>query len=56
MKAEENLRARSLRSYCKKYNPQFAVRASMSDYREEEWMVNYPLYAISTLEDYLSEI
>lgn len=56
VKAEENLRAKSLRSYCKKYSPMVAIRTSMSDYRREDWMINYPLYCISTLEDYLSEI
>jgi hypothetical protein len=47
VKAEENLRAQSLRAYCKKYEPNIAVRTSMSNYREEEWMTNVPLYLIS---------
>ncbi len=34
VKAEENLRAKSLRAFCDKYNPDYAVRTSMSDYRE----------------------
>ena len=54
VKAEENLQAKSLKSYCKKYNPNIAIRTSMSDYRKEEWLTNYPLYAISTLIDYLA--
>lgn len=49
VKAEENLRAKSLRSYCEKYNPKTAVRFSMSDYREQDWMVNVPLYEINWL-------
>lgn len=49
VKAEENLKAKSLKVYCQKYEPKTAVRTSMSDYREEEWMTNIPLYAISTL-------
>lgn len=47
VKAEENLRAKSLRAYCKKYSPSEAIRTSMSDYRTEEWMTNVPLYLLS---------
>ena len=49
VKAAENLRAKSLKTYCLKYNPAIAVRTSMSDYRKEEWIVNVPLYAIGQL-------
>lgn len=45
VKAEENLQAKSLRYYCKKYKPETAVRTSMNGYREQDWMVNVPLYA-----------
>ena len=46
VKAEENLRARSLRAFCEKYKPEIAVRSSMSNYREQDWMVNVPLYIL----------
>ena len=46
VKAEENLRARSLRAFCEKYRPEIAIRSSMSNYREQEWMVNVPLYLL----------
>lgn len=46
VKAEENLQAKSLREFCKKYQPETAVRTSMSGYREQDWMVNVPLYAL----------
>lgn len=49
VKAEENLRAKSLKVYCEKFQPVYAVRTSISDYREQEWMVNLPLYAIHNL-------
>jgi predicted AAA+ superfamily ATPase len=49
VKAEENLKAKSLRIYCEKYNPQTAIRTSMSDFRKEDWMTNLPLYAINEL-------
>lgn len=45
VKAEENLRAKSLRAF-KQANPQVkAVRFSLSPYREQGWMRNVPLYA-----------
>lgn len=46
VKAEENLRAKSLKCYCEKYQPRTAVRSSMSGYREQEWLVNVPLYVL----------
>lgn len=49
VKAEENLRARSLRQFVSDYSPQNAYRLSMSDYRKETWMTNLPLYAIESL-------
>ena len=49
VKAEENLRAQSLKFYCEKFKPEYAVRTSMSDYRTQEWMLNVPLYAVGTL-------
>lgn len=49
VKAEENLKAKSLKTYCQKYSPRTAIRTSMSDFRKEEWLINLPLYAISEL-------
>jgi predicted AAA+ superfamily ATPase len=49
VKADENLQAKSLKSYCAKYSPKIAIRTSMSDYRQEETLVNLPLYAISQI-------
>jgi predicted AAA+ superfamily ATPase len=46
VKATENLQAKSLRSFCQKFNPENAVRTSLSDYRKENWMTNVPLYMI----------
>ena len=50
VKAEENLRARSLRSFNEKYPGLRPIRTSMSDHRQEAWMENWPLYAIGDLE------
>jgi predicted AAA+ superfamily ATPase len=49
VKAEENLKAKSLKVYTEKYNPKKAVRASMNFYRNESWLENIPLYAVFTL-------
>lgn len=43
VKAEENLRAKSLASFCKANGLENAVRLSLSGYREESWMTNIPL-------------
>ena len=48
VKAEENLKAKSLKSFYEKFSPTLSVRTSMSDYRKESWLVNVPLYAIDT--------
>lgn len=52
VKAAENLQAKSLKSFKGRYPDSIAVRTSMSDYREEDWLFNVPLYAIN----YLTEI
>lgn len=46
VKAEENLKAKSLKVFVEKYNPPKAIRISMSFYRKEEWMENIPLYGV----------
>lgn len=48
VKASENLHSKSLRTYCEKFQPELAIRTSLSDYRQESWMVKVPLYAIET--------
>lgn len=49
VKAEVNLRAKSLKMYYEKFSPQISVRTSMADYKREEWLVNLPLYAIDQI-------
>lgn len=46
VKAEENLRARSLRFFKDKHPDVCALRFSMSGFREQDWMRNIPLYAM----------
>jgi len=49
VKAEENLQAKSLKVYYEKFQPAVSLRASMSDFRKRERLVNVPLYAISRI-------
>lgn len=49
VKAEINLKAKSLKTYREKFNPQVSVRTAMTDYKEERNLVNLPLYAIGEL-------
>ena len=58
VKAETNTRAKSLMSYCRKYQPHVAVRCSMNDYHKQEiahseesvtQLIDIPLYAVSQM-------
>ncbi len=49
VKAEANLRAKSLKAYRERFCPGLSVRTSMADYKKEDWLVNLPLYAIETI-------
>ena len=51
VKAEVNLKAKSLKTYREKYLPKISVRTSMADYKKEDWIVNLPLYAIEQITD-----
>ena len=51
VKAEENLQAKSLKSFKQKYPNTYAIRTSMSDYRKEDWLTNIPLYSIFAMAD-----
>ncbi len=51
VKAEVNLRAKSLKSYHEKFKPKISVRASMANYKEEEWLMNLPLYMIDQIKN-----
>ena len=49
VKAEENLRAKSLRSFKESHPKIKSARFSLSGYREQDWMRNVPLYAMSNM-------
>lgn len=49
VKAEENLQSKSLKVFSEKYPLVKAIRTSMTSFRQESWMTNWPLYALSGL-------
>jgi len=50
VKAEINLKAKSLKTYREKFMPEISIRSSMADYSEEVGLINLPLYAIDGIE------
>lgn len=50
VKAETNLKAKSLRTYYEKFSPKISIRTAMTDYKQEDWLVNLPLWAINTIQ------
>jgi uncharacterized protein len=51
VKAEENLKSKSLKVYVEKFKPKNAIRTSMHNYRAESWLTNIPLYAVHGIVD-----
>ena len=49
VKAEINLKAKSLKAYREKFTPKVSIRSSMADYSEEVGLINLPLYAIEEM-------
>ena len=45
VKAEENIKSKSLRAYYDKFQPERVYRLSMKEYQEQDWMTNIPLWA-----------
>ena len=46
VKAEENLKAKSLKLFVEKFKIKTAIRTSMSKHRKEAWLANVPLYGV----------
>lgn len=49
VKAEENLKSKSLKVYYEKFQPEYAVRFSMAGYKEQDWMKNIPLWSVEMI-------
>jgi uncharacterized protein len=47
VKAEENLKSKSLKVFVDKYQPNNAIRFSMNRFREQDWLTNIPLYGVN---------
>ena len=47
VKAEENLKAKSLKFFVDKFKGLHGIRISMADYRRQDWLTNIPLYTLS---------
>jgi predicted AAA+ superfamily ATPase len=46
VKSGINLKARSFKLFCEKFQPLTAIRTSLSNYRKESGMINVPLYIV----------
>ena len=49
VKAENNLQSKSLRLFVQRNQGLHGIRFSMSDRHEQEWLTNYPLYAVESV-------
>lgn len=49
VKAETNVRSQSLKAFYDKFKPKYSVRFSLLPYRNQEWLINIPLYAVCNL-------
>lgn len=56
VKAEENLQAKSLKSFIKKYDTNINIRTSMSNYRIDDRITNIPLYCIGNFDKYIRKL
>lgn len=54
VKSSENLQAKSLRVFQQKFEPQIAIRTSMSTFRNEGWLINVPLYSVCSIPEILA--
>lgn len=50
VKSNENLQAKSLKSFIQRYETKINVRTSMADYERQEKLINIPLYLIGNIE------
>ena len=50
VKSNENLQAKSLKSFIQRYETKINVRTSMANYERQEKLINIPLYLIGNIE------
>lgn len=51
VKATTNLQAKSLKTYYEKYRPANSIRTAMTDYKQESWLLNLPLWAVEYIQN-----
>ena len=51
VKSGVNTKAKSLRTYNEKYKPNISLRTSLLPYKEQDWLINIPLYAVSSIRE-----
>ena len=49
VKSGTSIQSVSFKFFCEKYKPAKAIRTSLTDYKQEAWMTNVPLYAINAI-------
>ncbi len=49
VKSGENTKSKSLRVFCDKFKPSYAIRLSTANYISQDWLVNIPLWAVESL-------
>ena len=52
VQAKENLKAKNLKSFCDRFRVGKSMRFSASDYRDETFLTNVPLYAIGWMAEF----
>ncbi len=52
VKAEQNLRAKSLHEFEKRYKPSLIIRTSLAKYKKGDNILDLPLYAISLIDEF----
>ena len=56
VKSGINTKAKSLKTYREKYQPRVSFRASLLPYKEQDGLINVPLYAASRLKDLIQHV
>jgi len=49
VEAKTNSKAKALKVFYERYSPNIAIRTSMMEYKQEDWLLHLPLWAIATL-------
>ena len=56
VKAEHNVKAKSLSIYRKTYNPDISIRLSTLNMRKDADLINIPLYLVDKIKEILNQV